>query len=453
MKTLPKRIAPLLLAALPVRAAVELAYVFSPGADIPDFGQYVDSRVISSPGFTTISKVTVDLALGPASGQSMWLGDLYATLTHGTALESSRVAVLLNRPGRDRANPFGSDLGALSITLDDTAPTNVFTVADSTGTYRPDGRLAVDAFAAPVAFVPGDQTLNQLGGAWLASNRWSLLVADTTAGDTARLTGWTLRIRGELTPGAPVSVADATATFDIPPPGPVVIGAGGTARFLVDSAAAITLNAEAVAEFFGSVTGQLDTAAGGTVRLRPGAVFAPLNFTLGPGATLTGSGIVASPATIRGLLSPGQSPGILTFTAGLTLTPTSTTTFEIDGPFRDANYDGIDLTTSGQLFYDGTLSLVFSTPITSGTYDLFNRQEPVAQSGDFALVTITGDFVTATQIAYAPGLGWSARIDDHLLTFTNATGDLVVALIPEPALVSVAAGLMSISLLGFRRRR
>ena len=49
----------------------------------------------------------------------MWLGDLYVSLTHGTAFENERVAVLLNRSGRSNTDQWGSDLTSLAITLDD----------------------------------------------------------------------------------------------------------------------------------------------------------------------------------------------------------------------------------------------------------------------------------------------------------------------------------------------
>lgn len=453
MKPLPSRLALLLLAAAAAaRADVEFAYDFSPGAVIPDLDQYVDTRVIANPGFASITGVTLDLSLAAAPGEAMWLGDLYATLTHGTALESERVAVLLNRPGRDATAPFGSELGLLSVTLDDAAVNPIFNVTVPSGSYRPDGRLSVDPYAAPVAFVAGSQTLGQLDGTWLASNRWSLLLADTTAGDTARLESWTLRISGAQAAGVPLVVGAATATFDSAPAGPVQISAGGTARFLAGSTELVTLGAGAVAEFSGTVTGQIDTSGGGTVRLLPGSVLSPAFFNLGPTATLAGSGTVSSPTTIEGMLSPGQSPGILTFEAGLALTGASTTTFELGGLVRGVEHDGIDLVSTGLLSYGGELSLVFPGPVVLGVYDLFDIGGAVTSGGDFSEVNLIGGFTGPAQVAFFAGAGWSARIDDYQLEFSNASGDLSISLIPEPAFAGVAVGLLALGL-GLVRRR
>ncbi len=435
MKTLPSLLPLLLLAAPPVRAAVEFAYRFDPSANIPDFGQYVDSRSLVSPGFASIEDVILELSLAAAPGESMWLGDLFATLTHGTALEDERVAVLLNRPGRDPSAPFGSELGSLAITLDDAAATNVFRLNAPAGTYRPDGRLSVDPYSAPAAFSPGGQTLGQLAGPWLASNRWSLMVADTTPGDTARLVSWTLRLRGDFAPGAPVAVPE-----------------GLTARFIADQSGDVTLGSGASVEFSGAMTGNLATAAGGTVVLGPSATLGPLPFALVSGSTLAGTGTVTGPASIEGRLAPGRSPGILTFTEGLALGATSTTSLEIGGPIRGVDYDGVDLVGSGELAYGGTLALVFTAPVASGTYHLFTRQAPITRIGDFALVSFDGSFADTPQVVFTAGTGWTALLDAYHFAFANESGDLVITVIPETASAAGALGLFALGFCFLRRR-
>lgn len=113
------------------------------------------------------------------------------------------------------------------------------------------------------------------------------------------------------------------------------------------------------------------------------------------GATLAGTGTIGGATTISGVLSPGASPGVLSFGSSLALTSTAETIMEIDGvdlgmiPHRGIEYDGINVT--GALTYSGDLTLVFGTTFDDGTYsfDLFNMG---SESGDFAFVTLTGSY-------------------------------------------------------------
>jgi len=78
------------------------------------------------------------------------------------------------------------------------------------------------------------------------------------------------------------------------------------------------------------------------------------------GGTLTGGGTIGGATTIDGTLSPGSSPGIMTFTAPVTLGAGSTTRLEIDGPGTgtgSGSYDRILVTGAGNtLTAGGTLA-------------------------------------------------------------------------------------------------
>ncbi|WP_203076029.1 autotransporter family protein [Falsiroseomonas ponticola] len=80
------------------------------------------------------------------------------------------------------------------------------------------------------------------------------------------------------------------------------------------------------------------------------------------GATLMGGGTVGGPTTIEGTLSPGSSPGIMTFTAPVTLGAGSTTRIEIDGPGTgtgNGSHDQILVTGAGNtLTAGGTIAPV-----------------------------------------------------------------------------------------------
>lgn len=190
-----------LLLAAPVRADIRVERNVEVGQNAPDgSGFLVNILNFANPGVTNISDVDVRLVFSsPNAAQPMWLGDLYSTLTYGTASEAERVSVLLNRPGVNNTNAFGSSLSSLNVLLDDAAATNVFFATQATGTYSADGRIGVDPYAYPhPAFNTNAVTagLPALNGGMLASQQWNLLVADTAATGVARLDRWRLAVSG-----------------------------------------------------------------------------------------------------------------------------------------------------------------------------------------------------------------------------------------------------------------
>lgn len=234
------------------------------GQSVPDQGQYVSSVVLPNPGMTDIFDVRVSLFLSsPDVANLMWLGDMYASLTHGTASENERVAVLLNRPGRSTADEWGSTLSSLAVTFDDSgAAPNAYSISSPTGIYRADGRISVNPYGSPVDFSAGSAGLDALDGPWLASNRWSLLVADTEAGGQGRLDGWRLTITGfgaptgTLDPGAGGMITDvAGATNTV---GAVVNVGTGTGTNGVTTTVSNTMT------FGGGITGSGDMVKSGS---------------------------------------------------------------------------------------------------------------------------------------------------------------------------------------------
>lgn len=73
-----------------------------------------------------------------------------------------------------------------------------------------------------------------------------------------------------------------------------------------------------------------------------------------PGATLGGSGVLQAPTTVQGKLSPGYSPGELTYTDGLSLDGNAVTVIELGGTGA-GSYDQIHVT--GGLTLGGELQL------------------------------------------------------------------------------------------------
>ncbi|MBU6223040.1 MAG: autotransporter-associated beta strand repeat-containing protein, partial [Planctomycetes bacterium] len=167
------------------------------------------------------------------------------------------------------------------------------------------------------------------------------------------------------------------------------------------------------------------------------------------GSTLAGSGTIGGTATVSGLLSPGNSPGVLTLSS-LVLTSTATTLMEINGLTRGGLYDGINLTTSGGLTYGGALSLSFglgSAVADQTTFDLFSFAG--TPTGDFSSVTSSG-FYTGTWSQVASGT-WSLVSGPQTLTFSAATGDIIV--VPEPGALALAAAGIGLAVAAWARRR
>jgi autotransporter-associated beta strand protein len=201
----------------PAAGQIFVEKVFQVNQSIPDYGQYVDVRTLSDFGMSSILDVNAGIALQGAAGSSMRLGDYFVSLTYGTASENERVAVLLNRPGATAARPWGSSLGSANLKFDDSvAAPNAFGVNTVSGTYAADGRLGVNPYASPSAFNPQTVThgLAALNGDLLASNTWSLLVADAGQGGAAVLSSWRLLVTGTaaesgtLDPGPGGSIGD-----------------------------------------------------------------------------------------------------------------------------------------------------------------------------------------------------------------------------------------------------
>ena len=124
------------------------------GASIPDRGQYVSTILWTDAGLSSIRRVSLDLALSsPGATNPMWLGDMVATLTHGTASETERTATVFDYFGGDPDNSATSLVGSYHFE-------------------------------------------SQFDGSWLTSNRWSLLVADRAQGGVGRLDSWKMTVEG-----------------------------------------------------------------------------------------------------------------------------------------------------------------------------------------------------------------------------------------------------------------
>ena len=160
--------------------------------------------------------------------------------------------------------------------------------------------------------------------------------------------------------------------------------------------------------------------------------------TVQNGGALGGSGTIESLATVQGggVLAPGNSPGTLTFTAGLALETGAGLTFDLGTASDLVVVSGGTLagtTGSGGVNFD----FVAGTGFDVGTYALIDATG--ASLADFD----AGDF-TATGPA---GYTYDFSLDANILSVT------VAAAIPEPATLAALGGLAVLAFAAARRRR
>ena len=187
----------------------------------------------------------------------------------------------------------------------------------------------------------------------------------------------------------------------------------------------------------GRLTLRASNAYAGTTTVTAGSLFIDGTQASGAvqvdaGATLGGSGAIGGAVTMFGVLSPGNSPGVLSV-AALVLGGSSTSIFEIDGTTRSTQYDGLNITGSSGPTYGGALSLVFGNGSAFGNNDVFNLFDFTgAAAGDFSSVTSTGFYSGSWSVSSGE---WSLQSGGQTLTFSKSAGDLVI--VPEPTALAL----------------
>jgi len=474
------------------QAQITVNRSYSVNQDIDDRGQYVDVRTISNAGIATINDVNVGLSLGSASGSTMRAGQVFATLTHGTASENERVAVLINRPKVSNSNAFGSSLSSLNVTLDDAAATNIYNVTGSTGTYAADGRIGVNPYGTRVAYSSSQVTagLSALNGDWLASNSWSLLVADTQAGNRMRLNSWSLSITG---------TAASTGTMDVGAGGTISAGGSGTETIGATvsssgtgaSAVSIAASNGQVLDLTGGISGSGDfkTTGDGVVKIGDSANFTGTleaqggtvvvdgtmntasKVVVGSGATVGGTGTVgALEVASGGTIGPGHSPGQLNVAGNATWAGGASYEWEVNNFLGSAGTNWDFLNIAGTLNITATSSSKFLIDVVSllannnpgnaqnffPTYDYSLAIATAAGGIEGSLDSLQLDtsafsnpvtFASwANQPTFTPGyfsLGFSQDNKSIMLNYARA--------IPEPS--SAVLTLVGLGVLAIRRRR
>ena len=397
---------------------------------------------------------------------------------------SNSTAVTVNGGGLNMAS-FSDTVASLAITSGSVFGAGTLTAA----TYGLGGGTVAANLGGGTLNVTGNSTLSGLAAATavnLNAGTLTLVGAGRLTGNAAvsGSSGASLALGGNETiaslagianvnlGSSRLTVGNATSTTY----SGVLSGGGGS---LTKTAAGRLLLAGA--NLYSGAT----TIAGGTLALGAGGSFANSlsiivgnagssgavldltaktgSFSISAGQTLGGGGTVqlASSGTLNvlGTLSPGNSPGLLTFDAGTTLL-SGTTLMEISGLARATGpsdgpgfYDAINVVNSGVLTLGGLLELAFSQEFADNdTFNLFAPLGGRSLAGNFSNVAVTGAFYTGLTWNQS-GTKWTstATTGGQSLEFNAATGNLVI--VPEPGAVALAGIGIVAAGWAIRRRR
>ena len=369
----------------------------------------VASLTVSGGLLSTANASTLTAATYALNG-----GTVSANLGAGTVSASSGTTLLSGTSGAANVNVSG---GLLSLVSADRLA-NAAAVAISSGELAVGGNDTVASLSTTGGTVSGAGTLTaatyalnggtvsgNLGAGTVNTSSGTTLLSGTSAAANVNVSGGTLNTSGanKLADGAAVAVSSGTLGVG----GSDTVGslaASGTGVVTVASGTTLTANGNS------SITGSA-RATGGTVAVANNSLLNLANssttttsdLSIGSGSTLAGTGGTSGQIKGSGLLSPGNSPGILTsgsvdLTGGIDFafefTAAGAPTYSLAGNSKN---DLLHLT-SGSAPFSGS----FTTGNTVSFY--FNDAGLSASLASVTPTTYLGGFFVDTQNFNIAGL-------------------------------------------------
>ncbi|MBU8545297.1 MULTISPECIES: autotransporter family protein [Roseomonadaceae] len=317
---------------------------------------------------------------------------LYISFDGGTPILVGSAQAESDNPGEARYN---QSLTFVALINDSATFTTVafYGAADGDSMY---GGGTIRYAVVPIGGLSGEQVIDGSQPAFTESDR-------AIQGATVTFRGGTFRPTGATALAQNVVVEGTNGIIDTSQ-GPVVLlgTITGDGQFQLIGGGRLTFSGEA------ANAGGVD-AQSGTVVV-DGLFRGPV--LVGPDGTLTGGGIIGGATTISGILSPGASPGTLTFTAPVTLNAGAVTRLEIDGTGTGSgagSHDRVLVTGAGNtLTAGGSLQ-----PVLRGITGAANNDFTPALGQTFRVIQAEGGLLGSFAGLEQPasGLPAGARFD------------------------------------------
>ncbi|ACB75006.1 beta strand repeat-containing protein [Opitutus terrae] len=295
--------------------------------------------------------------------------------------------------------------------------------------YRVDTNGRDVTFASGFGDYDGNSTFTKLGSGTLTLTSYTGYTGATT------ISAGTLQLGDGTSTGAVSGAIVNQAALVINTPDSVSLGAiSGSGTLTKLGAGTVYVYGE------NTSTGAVTISAGSfLVNNSSGSGTGSGDVTVQSGALLGGDGTVGGLTTLAAgaILAPGNSPGTLTFTNGLTLNAGAVFNFELGAAASDLiRITGGTLT--GPASGTVTLNLFDAGDFTAASYTLFDFSTGGTTLSDFDL----SDFSFGSTLA-----GYS-----YSLAFVGSTLELTASAIPEPSTYAALCGLAAFGLAFYKRR-
>ena len=202
-------------------------------------------------------------------------------------------------------------------------------------------------------------------------------------------------------------------------------------------------------------SGLIDVNDQGTLAVGSGATVAG-NTTVKSGGTLAGTGTLSGNVAIAGIHNPGTSPGIQTFSGGLSYDSGATLKWELVGNTlgtRGTDFDGVDVTGGNMIIDTGAqLNLVFNAAgsTVNWTDTFWNEGRTWLMIDYTGTGTSSGNFGTVNVSLDSAGQSLAGIRSGASFTSTREGDNIYVSyIIPEPA----TAGMLLLGMVGMALRR